>query len=656
MPPAHAAATLALMALAGVLSAVDYYVSPTGSNSNSGLSLGTAFQSITHAATKVNPGDRVLIADGTYHGAVTLARSGNASASITFRAINRWGAKIVANTGSNGLWINANYIEIDGLEVTNPGGHGINCEGRHHIRVLNCHVHNCGNSGISGAWSDFYHFEGNVCHHNAKLSWYSGISIYQATGIGDDSPGYHIIIRGNICHSNLTAPANGPHTDGNGIIIDDWNHTQNGNPDPPYPYGALVENNLCFNNGGAGLKVVWSDHILLRNNTSYGNNTDAVNDGTYRGDLYCQQSRGCVWVNNLSWAIPGTGILSHNTAMMDKGTPSGNSTTANIWRNNLFFNGTAGQPSVATGDGSAPVLAGNLAGVHPKLVAPGMTGSADFHLLATSPAIDAGSAIHGTPTLDGDGLARPVGTAVDIGRYEYRSAGVNTGPVLATPIPDRSATIGVAFSFTLAPGSFTDADGDALTWTSDESLDWLVFSAGTRTFSGTPAIGDLGSTPILVTVSDGSLSASDTFVLTVTAPGDTTPPAKPAAPATTSTTSATPTLSGLTEAWATVRIFDNGVLIATLNADGAGAWSWTPSPPLDPGSHSIRVTAADAAGNTSPSSNAVHILVSDPAAAPGGSPGGGPDSDADGACGAGSALALLAAFTVLGLHPRRRCR
>ncbi len=510
------------------LPAADYYVATTGNNASNGQSLGAAWKTVSYAATKVNPGDTVHIADGTYNEAVTLSRSGNAANYIIFRSTNKWGAKLVSNSGASGFWINANYVEVDGIDLTNPGSHGFNAENSHHIRVMNCHAHHCGNSGITGAWSDFYHFEGNVCNNNSNLSWYSGISIYEAKSIGDTSPGHHIIIRNNICYGNLTAPANGPHTDGNGIIIDDWNYTQN--PGTPYPFTALVENNICYNNGGAGLKSCWSDNITIRNNISFKNNTDNVNSGSYRGDLYCQQCRNTVWVNNIAWADPA--INANNTAMMDKGSASGNSSTTNIWKNNIFFNGTVSQSSQSTGDGSSPTFVGNLNGVNPLLVSPGILSTSDFHLLSTSPAINAGSATYGYPANDLDGNVRIAGSAVDIGCYEYSAGGsVNHAPVLAIAIPDRSATVGVAFIYQVPAGTFTDADGDTLAWNSNESLGWLGFNASTRTFFGTPGAGDVAATSITVSVSDGSLSANDTFVLTVSAVVDATPPTTPSMPA-----------------------------------------------------------------------------------------------------------------------------
>src|SRR5206468_7099524 len=48
-------------------------------------------------------------------------------------------------------------------------------------------------------------------------------------------------------------------------------------------------------------------------------------------------------------------------------------------------------------------------------VAPG----SDFHLLATSPAVDAGTATN-APALDLDGAARPVGAGIDLGAYELQ--------------------------------------------------------------------------------------------------------------------------------------------------------------------------------------------------------------------------------------------
>ena len=717
----------------------DYYVAPPplGKTSNSGLSAESPWPTVNRAAAVVNPGDTVHLADGTYNESVYLNRSGTADAYITFVSTNRWGAKLVSNTGSNGFTIDGNFIEIDGVDLTNPGGHGINGEGNHHIRVRNCHLHHCGNSGFSGGFSDFYLIEDNVCNNNANLSWYSGISIYEAKSIGDSSAGPHIIIRNNICYSNLTAPAAKLHTDGNGIICDDWNYTQN--PGTPYPFYGLVENNICYNNGGAGIKSSWCDNIVFRNNIVFKNNTDTFNPGTYRGDLYCQDSRNTIWVNNIAWGDPA--LNANNTAMMDKGAPSGKSNVANIWQNNLFFNGTNGAVSQAIGDGSSPVLTGNINGVNPLFDKPGLTDAADFHLQSGSPAINAGSSTYGIPAADIEGKARPVGSAVDIGSYEFGStipinhppvadaksvslaedtektitltgndsdgdaltfnvitytlhgtlAGilptlryvpdlnnfgadsftyrvndgvldsptvtvsltitpVNDAPVQASPIPARSAIVDSVFSYTLPNGTFLDVEGDALTWSTDEQLAWLNFDPATHSFSGTPTNSDVGVKTITVSVTDGSATANVPFVLTVNALTDTTPPATPAAP-TISSSSPTPIISGKTEPGATISIFDDANLIATVSVDATGTWSYLKKPAFSPGLHIITVHATDGAGNISATSPSTNLSIANDG---GTSANPASDTTGGGGCGLGTELAILFTAGVF-LMRNQRC-
>jgi len=87
----------------------------------------------------------------------------------------------------------------------------------------------------------------------------------------------------------------------------------------------------------------------------------------------------------------------------------------------------------------------------------------------------------------------------------------------------QTATQDVSFSYTFGAGSFADVDtGDALTYSASlangGSLpSWLVFNPATRTFSGTPTNGDVGTITVKVTATDtGNLTASSTFSLNVT--------------------------------------------------------------------------------------------------------------------------------------------
>ncbi|MEM0570017.1 BapA/Bap/LapF family large adhesin [Salmonella enterica] len=76
-----------------------------------------------------------------------------------------------------------------------------------------------------------------------------------------------------------------------------------------------------------------------------------------------------------------------------------------------------------------------------------------------------------------------------------------------------------------------------------------------------------------------------------------------------STNDTQPTLNGTAEANSAVSIFDNGALVATVNANASGNWSWTPTAALSQGSHAYRVSAADAAGNVSAASQSTTIIV-----------------------------------------------
>lgn len=83
-------------------------------------------------------------------------------------------------------------------------------------------------------------------------------------------------------------------------------------------------------------------------------------------------------------------------------------------------------------------------------------------------------------------------------------------PTVSNPIPNQTATENVAFNFQFAANTFADADlGDSLTFTAQLNgggalPGWLSFNTATRTFSGTPSNGDLGTISIDVTADDGN--------------------------------------------------------------------------------------------------------------------------------------------------------
>lgn len=70
-----------------------------------------------------------------------------------------------------------------------------------------------------------------------------------------------------------------------------------------------------------------------------------------------------------------------------------------------------------------------------------------------------------------------------------------------------------------------------------------------------------------------------------------------------------PTLNGTAEVGSTVSIYDGNTLLGTTTAGAGGAWTFTPGTPLSDGSHTLTVTATDAAGNNSPATDSFVIIV-----------------------------------------------
>ena len=70
---------------------------------------------------------------------------------------------------------------------------------------------------------------------------------------------------------------------------------------------------------------------------------------------------------------------------------------------------------------------------------------------------------------------------------------LNQIPTVSTFIPDQTAPIGGAFTYTFSDTTFVDADSDTITYSAEiPDAAWLTFNPVTRTFSGTPTAADVG--------------------------------------------------------------------------------------------------------------------------------------------------------------------
>ncbi|OQW34303.1 MAG: hypothetical protein A4E19_02250 [Nitrospira sp. SG-bin1] len=141
--------------------------------------------------------------------------------------------------------------------------------------------------------------------------------------------------------------------------------------------------------------------------------------------------------------------------------------------------------------------------------------------------------LSGTPLNDDAGNLNVAVKATDEGGLSTTSTftltiqNVNDAPTVANGLADQNAAEDSAFSLIVPGTTFTDVDaihGDVLTYGGTRAdgsplPTWLSFDATTRTFSGTPGVGDAGVMQLAVTATDNQLArVTEEFTLTVAGP------------------------------------------------------------------------------------------------------------------------------------------
>lgn len=399
------------------------HVSPKGNAASKG-SIESPFGSIPQALTVVKPGDTILVAAGNYRetSGISIKVSGRPDGWIKIRAASSARPKIISS-GWHGFGLTGGiaYIEIEGFElewIPDPkakkqvDGVGIApAYASHHLRFLNNVIHGFGTGGICSLDCDYLHLEGNVIYNTAKTSPYGGsaISLCRAFNL-EENPGYHNVVRGNVCYDNEllvsvleSSGGNGRTiTDGNGIIIDVFNrsranprkpHTQDrGGPLEPYRGRTLIENNLIYDNGGRGIHIFRSAKVDVINNTCYKNQKSAdINAGEFTAIEAAQ----ITFLNNIAY---GRKEKRGNTQ---------DGSTRIIWSHNLFYN-TA---DVLQHDG--------IIEADPQFVAPGLKAPpASFRLQPASPALGCGLT-KVAPPADITGILRPQDGPIDLGAHQH---------------------------------------------------------------------------------------------------------------------------------------------------------------------------------------------------------------------------------------------
>jgi hypothetical protein len=425
--------------------AVTYYVSGSGSDSNNGLTISTAFLTLQQAESVTQPGDTVYVMNGTYTNScsscnvLNVTTPGTATNWITFKAypgqtptisFNGWAGIFFAPTAAyvevNGFTIignnaNVTLAQAQAQSTTNPdpafNGNCISSDGRNgtatvrpnHIRILNNIISECGGGGVGTAWSDYVTISGNTIYNSA---WYS---IYGASAIStwenwnsDNSTAYKMFITGNRIYGNeelVPVFDNNPPmiTDGEAIIIDSTRNSAynpTNDPLPPYTGRTLIANNVIYNNGSSAVEVFQSDHVDVVNNSSYQDVTNPPLSG--RGEMFLNQTSDVNVINNIFYSATGQNPLT-----------SVPGTTSSIVLNyNLYYNGSI--------SGDVPAGPNDLTG-NPLYVDPADANPLNILLSVSSgsPALGSGTS-YLAPSTDFLGNPRPGADGYDRGAYQQQ--------------------------------------------------------------------------------------------------------------------------------------------------------------------------------------------------------------------------------------------
>ncbi len=442
-----------------VVNASTYYVATNGSDTNPGT-LSSPWRTINKAANTLVAGDSVNIRAGTYKEQVTPKNSGNASSGfITYAAYPNETVTVDASNGLNAAWSgvfnisNRSYIQISGLRIINSPGFGVFLSSSNNMRILNNYISNISNAGILVDHSDTITLDGN--------------EVGFASSGGDQNNGIQESVSLN--HATNYIVSNNSVHDGGMEGIDAKVGSSNGK----------IFGNTVYNMARVGIYVdAWDTSItnveIYKNTVSNSRPvaSGAAEDGIRIGAEHGSTVSNVKIYNNTLHNLSGSGVTlanytesgypepkfsnisMYNNTIYNAGTKAGNSwggggidvqTSSNTGitiRNNILSK--AGSFNVAASSGSTVSNnlfdAGSTSGTSAVQGNPAFmnVAKADFHLQATSPAINTGITT-GAPTVDFDQQARPQGGQVDIGAFEYGSSASSPSPTSPSPTIDVTA-------------------------------------------------------------------------------------------------------------------------------------------------------------------------------------------------------------------------
>ncbi len=399
---------------------VTYYVDrshPQASDGNPGTE-SAPWLTIQKAADTVLAGDTVLVKPGTYNERITFGNRtrGAPGQVITFKALPR---RMVTMWGFYTKY--AHYLRVEGFNITTDDSltgwteqDGVFIDSDH-VEIVDNYLYDLEGTAISGDSVGAY-VAGNSIYHSQMGITISGVGwlvegneverLYNYGGgdsdysrfFGDDH-----VLRGNFFHGTNFSEIGSAHVDCFQTFDNNGEHA----------YNILFDGNICydFHQGFMGEAAYYGNTSDL----TFQNNIFA-HGGAW--GLSVHQIRNVTVVHNVF-----ADIQYHGAGFRDGAT--------GIVRNNIFYNAGSNYWASDGGavEGSYNLLydsggtidpadfPDDLVNLNPMFFDPA---GDDYHILGSSPAIDAG--MNAGVTSDLEGNLRPQGIGFDIGAYEFTPA------------------------------------------------------------------------------------------------------------------------------------------------------------------------------------------------------------------------------------------
>jgi hypothetical protein len=386
----------------------NYYVSPTGADSNSGTQA-SPWKTIGHADASFSLGSSgavIHVLAGSYAGGLSINRGGSSSSvRLRIQCDNGVASAVAAigqckiTGGGFGVGVTGNNVDLVGFDIGNDPN------------MIGCIFSFYTGSAVASTGGNSFHAIGNYCHD-------LGSNVSNAPSHIVDCP-FNGAVQFNNQHGHTMTDQQGI---GNIILNFGKGYPLPGCSSAEGLYalapGTILENNIVINVPTGSIQIITACDAVVSNNTLI-----SSNDGIILDD---QDAATC----------PG-GVPGHNTF--------DNNYVSNVGNTHFFYVGgrtfcTASTPNffgsnVTDGIGSdknatftcdtfSPPSLAHVAGVNSFVNY--QTGSlGDLHIKSGSSLINTGitQCVSGgispcVPSTDFDGVSRPQGSAIDIGAYE----------------------------------------------------------------------------------------------------------------------------------------------------------------------------------------------------------------------------------------------